>query len=300
MNLDEDLRATLAAESQRREPPLVDARDILARGRARRRRRTTLQAGMAAAVVAVIGVGAFGFTRADQTSTLPAMPPRPVNTTASAPIAPTLDNWDCAQRGCLKAGTYRVWLGTGDDGNALSADLRVPWADWSSYGYVHRVWKESSAGSVMLNVYEPVAITTSEPCDSGSAPDDNLPPNATVDDVVGRLRDLPQFTVIEVPTLVSAYRQQTIHLQVQADSLRCEAGDQYNLADINGGYGQGTTEGWDGDSDVDLGRKVVIDFWVFDLDGQTIVVEARHEGRPSAAMVKQLDQVRQSVRFVSE
>ncbi len=299
MNLDEELRATLASESQRREPPFVDAKEILARGKARQRRRTTLQAGVAAAAVAVIGIGAFGFTRADRTSTMPAMPPRPVTTTALAPIAPTLENWDCVERRCLKAGTYRVWLGSGDDGNALSAELRVPWPDWSSYGYVHRVWKESGDGSVMLNVYEPVAIAGSQPCDSTSAPVDHLPPDATVYDVVGRLRDLPQFTGVEVPTLVPAYGQETIHLRIQADSLRCEAGDQYNLADINGGDGVGTTEGWGGDSDVDLGRKVVIDFWVFDLDGQNIVVEARHEGRPSAAMIKQLYQVRQSVRFVS-
>ena len=166
MNLDEELRATLASESQRREPPFVDAHDVLARGRARQRRRTTLQAGVAAAVVAVIGIGAFGFTRAGRTSTLPAMPPKPATASGQAPIAPTLENWDCLERGCLKAGTYRVWLGTGDDGNALSAELRVPWRDWSSQGYVHRVWKESGDGSVVLNVYEPVAIAGSRPCDS--------------------------------------------------------------------------------------------------------------------------------------
>ena len=298
MNLDEELRATLASESQRPNPPYVDAHDVLARGKARQRRRTTLQAGVAAAVVAVIGIGAFGFTRADRTSTLPAMPPKPY--TAAAVTPPELGNWDCQDNGCLKAGTYRIPLGTGDDGNALNAELRVPWPDWSSQGYVHRVWKESGDGSVVLNVYEPVAIAGSRPCDSSSAPVDQLPPDATVYDVVGRLRDLPQFTGVEVPTLVSAYGQDTIHLRMQADSLRCEAGDQYNLADINGGHGLGTTDGWDGDSDVDLGRKVVIDFWVFDLDGQNIVVEARHEGNPSEEMMSQLYQVTQSVRFISE
>ena len=37
--------------------------------------------------------------------------------------------------------------------------------------------------------------------------------------------------------------------------------------------------------------------WVFDLDGQNIVVEARQEGSPKATTVTQLDQVRQLVRF---
>ena len=49
-------------------------------------------------------------------------------------------------------GTYRVWLGTGDDGDTLSAELRVPWRDWSSDGFGHRIWKEGAGGSVMLNV----------------------------------------------------------------------------------------------------------------------------------------------------
>ncbi len=83
MNLDEELRTTFASESERREPPGVDAHEILARGRPRRRRRTTLQAGAAAAVLAVIGIGAFGFTRADRTSTLPAIPPTPTTTAHS-------------------------------------------------------------------------------------------------------------------------------------------------------------------------------------------------------------------------
>ena len=190
MNLDEELRATLTSESQRPNPPYVDAHHVLARGKARQRRRTTLQAGVAAAVVAVIGIGAFGFTRADQTSTLPAIPPKP--STAAAATPPELENWDCQDNGCLKAGTYRIPLGTGDDGNALIAELRVPWPDWSSHGYVHRVWKESDDdASVVLNVYEPVAIAGSRPCDSSSVPVDQLPPDATVNDVVDRLRNAP-------------------------------------------------------------------------------------------------------------
>ena len=59
-------------------------------------------------------------------------------------------------------------------------------------------------------------------------------------------------------------------------------------------------QGWGGDSDVNLGREILIDFWVFDLDGQNIVVEARHEGNPSEEMMSQLYQVTQSVRFISE
>ena len=39
MNLDEELRTTFASESERLEPPYVDAHGILAGGKLRRRRR---------------------------------------------------------------------------------------------------------------------------------------------------------------------------------------------------------------------------------------------------------------------
>lgn len=306
MNLDEELRRTFASESERLEPPGVDALDILARGKLRRRRRIRLQAGAAAAVLAVIGVGAFGFTRAGRTSTLPAIPPTPTTTAAAAPTARTLPDWNCVEGQCLSAGTYRVGLGIGDDGKSLGGELHVPRSDWSSDGLRHRVWKDSGPGAVVLNVYEPKALAGPQPCD----PDTTvaLAPGATANDVAGRLSDLPQFTVVERPTVVPAFGRETIHLRIQADRLRCEPparGNQYQLAAIYGGDGLGT---WEdrlpaiplGDSTVDPGRRVVIDFWVVALDGQNIVVEARQEGSPTAATVTQLDQLRQSVRFVSK
>ena len=180
----------------------------------------------------------------------------------------------------------------------------MPWSDWASDGLRHRVWKESGPGSVGLHVYEPKALAGPQPCDAERTVD--LGVDATANDVAGRLSDLPQFTVAEGPTVVPAFGRETIHLRIQADSLRCEAaasGDQYVLAAIHGGDGAGTWEDRlpavpTGDSTLDPGRRVVIDLWVLDLDGQNIVVEARQEGSPTATTVAQLDQVRQSVRFV--
>lgn len=305
MNLDEELRRTLMSEADRSEPPGVNAHHILARGKLRRRRRTTVQAGAAAAVLAVIGAGAFGFTRADWTSTLPAIPPTPT-TTAPLPTARTLPTWDCVASQCLNAGIYRVGLGIGDDGKPLSGELHVPWSDWASDSFRHRIWKESDAGSVVLNVYEPKALAGPEPCDAERTVD--LGPIAEANDVAGRLSDLPQFSVAEGPTVVQAFGRETIHLRIRAHRLRCEPparGDQYQLAAIHGGDGVGT---WEdrlpaipvADSTLAPGRRVVIDLWVVDLDGQNIVVEARQEGSPTATAVKQLDAVRQAVRFVSE
>ena len=304
MNLDEELRTTLVSEAGRREAPGVDAHGILARGKLRRRRRTTMQVGAAAAVLAVIGMGAYGLTRADWTSTLPARPSTP--TTAPAPIVQILGDSDCSAGWCLEAGTYRVGLGIGDDGKSLNGELHVPSSDWASDGFLHRVWKKSGAGSVVLNVYEPQALAGPQPCDADKTVD--LGPSATANDVAGRLSELPQFTIVEGPRVVPAFGRETIHLRIQADRLRCEPpgrGDQYQLAAIHGGDGLGTYADLipkvpQGDSTLTPGGRVVIDLWVFDLDGQNIVVEARQQGSPTATTVKQLEEVRKSVRFVSE
>ena len=293
MNLDEELRTAFVSEAERREPPLVDAHGILARGKARqRRRRVMVQAGVAAAVVAVIGIGAFGFAQSARTATLPAAPP------STVPIAPTLLDWDCDGRGCLDPGTYRVWLGTGDDGDRLSVELRVPWRDWSSDGFSHHIRKDDDGGRVTLNVYEPSGLAGSQPCPQTVG----LAPDATVDDVVGRLSGLPQFTVVDGPTTLSAFGRETVHLRIRADSLRCEPpADWYHLAEIYGGDGGDAYLNADGgDSRIALGHPVLVDLWVFDLEGQNIVVEARHEGDPTAATTRQLESVLQSLRFVSE
>ncbi len=90
-------------------------------------------------------------------------------------------------------------------------------------------------------MYEIRALAGPRPCDAERVLP--LEQDATVNDVVGRLSGLPQFTVAEGPTVVSAFGRETIHLRIQADSLRCEAaasGDQYILAGIYGGDGLGT------------------------------------------------------------
>ena len=178
MNLDEELRTTLVSEAERQQPPGVDVRAILAGGMRRRRRRTALQAGAAAAVVAVIGMSAFGLVRSEWTSSLPAVRPTPTAIVAPALIAHVLPDWDCGESVCLEAGTYRVALGIGDSGKALSGELHVPWGDWASDGFAHRVWKKSGAGSVVLSVYEVRALAGPQPCDVDKMLD--LGPAATV------------------------------------------------------------------------------------------------------------------------
>ena len=89
----------------------------------------------------------------------------------------------------------------------------------------------------------------------------------------------------------------TRYLKIRADEISCPAAPavQYNLADIYG------VDGYDAllsDSDIDPGRPV--------LDrvpgparsrASPVVVEARQEGVPDDAMIRGLDQLRESLTF---
>jgi hypothetical protein len=111
------------------------------------------------------------------------------------------------------------------------------------------------------------------------------------------LTTLPQFAVLDGPRALPAFGRDTRYLQVRADRLSCPADTdpdaQYNLAHIYGSDGYDP----DFDSDIDPDQPVLIDFWVLELEGKPIVVEARQEGRPEDAMVQGLDQVRESLTF---
>ncbi len=294
MNLDEDLRTALVTESERREAPLVDLAGMMTRGRARRRRRTVLRVGMVAAVVALTGGVAFALAQDDRAAPEPVAPPTPDAT-------PLLTG--CAVNGCVEPGSYRVRLGADEDAFPVRATLTVEADRWGPYGSeptANRISQPGTTGAVVFTVYEPTAFAGPRPCDAEDTLE--LAPDASVDDVAHRLARLPQFDVVRGTTQVPAFGHETLHLQVRADRIRCteqQGGDQeglaqYNLADI-----VKVPPAW-ADSDIYPGQPVLIDFWVLDVGGHNIVVESRQEGSPTKEMTEQLDQVRGSLRFVSQ
>ena len=135
----------------------------------------------------------------------------------------------------------------------------------------------------------PRAVRAGDGASTGVAPD------ATMDDVVRLLTTLPQFAVLEGPRALPAFGRDTRYLKVRADRVTCPAvrDARYQLADIY--WGDGFDSG--GESAIEPGRPVLIEFWVLELEGKPVVVEARQEGRPETAMVDQLDQVRESLTF---
>ena len=207
----------------------------------------------------------------------------------------------CPDR-CLEPGTYAVPLRR-DDGRLLSGEVTVEADGWESVRYLHRVSRSGPGGVVMLNVYEPLGFASRRACADGTTA---LATDATVDDVTRRLAYLPQFEVVEGPTVMPAFGHETLHLRIHADRVRCkeeldpspDTRAQYNLADIALADGPITGDQPGGDSDIDPGRPVLIDLWALHLAGHNIVVEARQEGRPTNEMIEQLDRVRASLELV--
>ncbi len=89
MNLEQELHTVFVSESERRAAPPVDLAGMMTRGKIRRRRRTTLRAGVAAAVVAVIGFGAFALVDGRN----PSAPQPASNPSSSANTSPSTTNW---------------------------------------------------------------------------------------------------------------------------------------------------------------------------------------------------------------
>ena len=169
---------------------------------------------------------------------------------------------------------------------------------WDAEGYVHRVSLTGMGGSVVLNVYQPYDLAGPDPCDADGA-------SVRVD---ARRHDGRGGAPPRLPARSSrwwtgrapltAFGREARYLQVVADPVTCPPVDgvQYNLADIYGGDGRSVG----GDSDIDPAQRVLIRFWVVDLAGKPVVVEARQEGDPEQVLVDRLDQVRESVTFSTD
>jgi hypothetical protein len=268
------------------DPPEVDLESVRARARSNSRR--TVALALAAAVVAVaLGAAPLLDEGRSRTVPQPAVPPRSV-------IVLPLPFTDCRAEPCLRPRVYGIPLGLDAEGRRLRAKLVVPTSGWDSAWDAHRISRSSAEGEVVLSVYQPHGFpTTHRPCDAEART--TVATDATVDDVAHELSSLPQFAVVDGPHARPAFGRATRYLKVRAERLTCDRahGDNYQLADIY--WGAGEEPG--GESAIEPGRPVLIEFWVLDLDGKPVVVEARQEGAPGEALVRQLDQVRESLTF---
>ena len=254
--------------------PAPDVDRLIRGGRARRRRRNVVRFSIAAALVAVlVGGGVYGVMQIDRGT---ALEPAPPPSTTSPPSY--RDNNGAA----IEPGTYRVLVGVDAQGVAINADLTFDSASWKGGGYPVVYGMGRAAG---VGVYRPTALAAGTGCVSDE-------PNREVGDtpqpLAQQLSQLPRSTVVQAPAPVQAFGHDAIHLRLRIDN---DCDEFYRVAE--------TVRGDHGITYNHIPEKVVIDFWVVDIDGVPVVVDMWHEDGASRYLVDLIARTRDSITFVT-
>ena len=285
MNLGDQLRETLGEEAdmQYATPPDVDR--LIIGGRQRRRRRNLARAGGAALALVLVGGGAYAVMHQDggtaQGSRLADAPSATSDPTGDPQAAVDLPP-DAGPPGSLDPGTYRVLVGGDARGLVLEADLTLE-AGWRAGNFPTTLEAGKYGG---FGVYRPWSLGAGSGCES-DAPNADLGQSARA--LAQDLAKLPRSTVLQPiePTKAWGYDAQHLRLRIQED---CGFDALYRVAETPRGtrginYGYGST-------------GVVIDFWVLDLDGAAVVVDAWHQVDSSVGLVDKVTRAAESISFV--
>jgi hypothetical protein len=277
MTLDEQLRAALSEEADMQTVPRPDIDELISGGRELRHRRNRGRVAVAAAVAVLLAGGAYGATLIDPTTkAAPADTSKPSRSAGplSLPISGGSD---------IEPGTYRMLVGVGASGAALEADLTLDGAGWTDGNYPVVSDGTHTAG---VAVYRPQTLAAGSGCD-GDEPRRDVAETAPA--LAQQLAQLPRSTVVQAATQQRAFGRDTVHLRLRIDD-RCSP-DAYRVADA--------PRGSRGVSYSDELTDVVIDFWVVDVDGAPVVVDAWHQDGTPSELVDQIDRTRKSVTFTT-
>lgn len=278
MTLDEQLRAALSQEAEMQTVPRPDVDELISGGRELRRHRNRGRIGVAAAVAAVLVAGGTYVATLDE----PETKGDPANTSEPSQSAPprALSTQGGSQ---LEPDTaYRMIVGVGSSGTSIQADLIVNSTGWQD-GNFPIISDGFATGGV--GVYRPQALGTG--CIS-ETPDEDVA--ATSPALAEQLSHLPLSTVVQAPTPERAFGHDTLHLRLRINA-ECGENDGYRVAE--------TIRGSRGISYSDVNTKVLIDFWVMDVDGVPVVVDAWHQAVAPPQMVDEISVTRSSVRFAT-
>ena len=283
MSLDDQLKAALDHEAEMRAVPRPDIDGLISGGRVRRRRRNTARLAAVAAVVVLLGGAAYGVTQIGLASprTDPGISEQP---SGSA----TPQSYDDAASGRLAPGTYRKMVGRDATDTAIEADLTFEGPGWRSTGQPVVSETGTWAG---LGVLEPGNLA-GEPsgCTTDSWDDHSRTPAGTPQALGQQLTQLPRSTVVQPLTTTEAFGQDAVHLRLRVNA-DCPPDQFYLVAEAPGDFGIT----WS-----DSPTRVVIDFWVLDVDATVIMVASWHETGASRALVDEVAEVRDSITFVTD
>ena len=289
MNLEEELRAVLSQEAEMQTTPRPDIEGMLTGGQDRlRRRRNTMWIGLAAASVLLVGGGVYGASKIgdpDATRDFTNGPSQTPTSEASEPAA-IPSSWQALHNtGPVDPGTYRTFVGNTDSG-LLEADLTLDGSNWDSSNYPVAYDGESFAG---IGVYVPDAVA------GGCRMEEGFKKAATEPAALAQqLSAMPRSSVVQEPSATEAFGHNALHLRLRIDAW-CD-GPAYLVAEAIPGsrgisYFGATPEGSE--------KFVIIDFWVVDVNGTTVVVDMFHREDAPQELVEQANRARQSITFVT-
>jgi hypothetical protein len=268
MSLDDQLRTALNQQADTRYAPPPDVQGLISGGRARRRRRNSTRAGLGVAAIVLAVVGGFGVIRID--------PGRARTAPGPAATVMTLPSFQDTEFVPIKPGTYRMAVGADARGARIEAELTIKGHGWLSGTQPVVSDDGGSAITAGVGVYQPTRLVSGSPCTTSWT---GRAPGATPLEMARQLTRLPRSEVVQRPTATRAFGHDALHLRLQIDA-RCPMDEYYRLAETPSGprgitYDDGTEP-----------QVVVIDLWVVDVDGTTVVVDTWHHaaGTPSGVL----------------
>lgn len=261
-----------------RTTPTPDIEAMVNGGEGRLRRRNTMRIGLAAAAVLLVGGGIYGATQlgdSDDPDT------GVVNQPSESAEAEIPQIWPDNDQAPVEAGTYRTYVGSTEAGGTIEADFTIDGEGWAASNYPVAFAAEGFAG---FGVYQPEAVA------GGCRMDAGLKDAATApQQLVQQLIRMPRSEVVQQPARTEAFGSSAVHLQLRIDAW-CGGDAAYLVAGDRGiSY---YDERPQGDA-----RMVIIDFWVVDVDGTTVVVDRFHRADAPAYLVAQSTRVVESITF---
>ena len=283
MNLDEQLRAALNQEAE------MQTRTRTRRGQADQWRPGPPAppqrgaVGVAAAVaVVLVGGGAYGVTQIDPGPARPE-PAGPTAESTTTPQAATghrrPHDSSRAPTGCSSASTPPALRSTPTSPSTARAGAAANYP-----GACRRTQSTAASPSTGPSAgrRDRLRQTTAPNTDLGDTPQA----------LAQQLAQLPQSTVLQAPTPVQAFGHDALHLRLRITNDCPAAGEALPRVAETPRGSHGISYSYDP-------KTVVIDFWVVDLDGVPVVVDAWHHDDASSELVDRIAQTRDSITFVT-
>ena len=281
MSLDDQLRTELNQQADMRYAPLPDVQGLISGGRARRRRRHARRAGLGVAAVVLAVGGLYGVKQI--------APERAGTGSGPAATVMALPSFQDTDFVPINPGRYRMGVGVDAHRARIEAELSVKGLGWLS-GTQPVLSEVSGAGvgpiTAGVGVYQPRLLAGGSGC-TGSWT--GRAPGATPLEMARQLTRLPKSDVIQRPTAIRAFGHDALHLRLRIDD-QCPMDEYYRLAN--------TPSGDRGISYADHQPQwVVIDLWVVDVDGTTVVVDMWHHPDTPRGLLETANLTRRSIHF---